>query len=122
MEIAEQIQFENLEDFIRSKNNFHVYFIFPNESLFTGHYRHKEVFKRFIDSHPEMDRELVDRIANARERADTNGSGLVEELSKEDCQQLWDAYKVMSKLVYIEDKGVLREEEYEKPDRYFLIR
>lgn len=103
-----QIEFESLDDFIRGQNNFYAYFL--NDCEWGKSRRKTPHFERFQEAHPEMARIITNSTVEAV-RAKPR-----KELPNE---QLWGAYKIMSSLVFIDDKYVMRDNE---PDKYFLTR
>ncbi len=97
-EIVPQIEFASLEDFVNGSNNFHRYFIGNTTPGPIEHnpYRNKNVFKRFKEEAPELEKCLTVKITNIWVRK-----------SQEDwpSEQLFEAYKIMSQLVYKGDPG-----------------
>ncbi|MBU4292879.1 MAG: hypothetical protein KJ770_02355 [Actinobacteria bacterium] len=106
--VAPQIEFESLDDFIKGQNNYYAYFL--DDSEWGINYRERPPFKRFQESHPEMEREVTGATVQAV-RANPR--------QKLPYKQLWGTYKIMSDLVFVDDKYVMRDG---KPDKYFLIR
>ena len=110
-QVAPQIEFESLDDFIRGQNNYYAYFL--DDCQFGKLYRtEKANFRRFQEAHPEMEREVTCSTVLAL-RSEPR-----QELPYE---QLWETYKIMSQLVFVDDQYVM-ESGGGKPDRCFLIR
>lgn len=105
-QIAEQIEFESLDAFINGRNNFHFHFL--DCWLSNTCYRIRPHFKRFQEQYPEIE-ESVTRLTG---EADKENSVLPHE-------QLWEAYKLMSKLVFLEDPYVMLKD---NPDNEVLCR
>lgn len=109
--IAPQIEFKSLEDFIRGQNNFFCYFL---EDCQSGEvYRRTAHFQRFQRAHPDLERE----VTNETILAARNDPG--KKWKRLPYNQLWEAYKIMSKLVFIDDPEVMRDGQ---PDEFFLVR
>jgi hypothetical protein len=108
-QVAPQIEFETLDDFIEGQNNYYAHFL---DDCHLGQlYRTKKVhFKRFQEAHPEMEREVTGATVRAVR---------AEPRQRLPYEQLWETYKIMSKLVFVDDKHVMRDGQ---PDKYFLTR
>ncbi len=108
-EVAPQIEFKNLDDFIKDQNNYYAHFLDDCEFNQKIH-RIMPHFKRFQEAHPEMEREVT--YAAVRAYRSESRQRLPHE-------QLLETYKLMSKLVFVDDKYVMRDGQ---PDDWFLCR
>jgi len=108
-QIAPQKEYKTLEDFIREQNNFYLYFL---DDCFIGNevYRAQLPFKRFQEQNPEMERDVTKATVQSKR------SKQRQELPYE---KLWEAYKIMSKLVYVDDEHVMHDGQ---PDSWYLCR
>ncbi|MAG78198.1 hypothetical protein CL616_02410 [archaeon] len=109
-EIAPQREYETLKDFVDGQNNFYVYF--REDQWAQRVYRCRPHFLRFQEANPEIEEELTALTAPAIGSRFVNWDILPYE-------KLWEAYKIMSKLVYVDDPYVMREGQ---PDAWFLCR
>nr|MBI4156750.1 hypothetical protein [Candidatus Woesearchaeota archaeon] len=107
-QIAPQKEYKTLEDFIRGQNNFYAHFL--DDCQWGQVYRKTPHFKRFQEAHPEMEREVTGATVRAVR---------AEPRQKLPYGQLWETYKIMSKLVFVDDKYVMQDD---KPDNWFLCR
>ena len=105
---APQIEFETLDDFIKGQNNYHIHFL--DDFGFGKLYREALHFRRFQEAHPEMERDVTGATVRAV---------MAEPRQKLPYEQLWETYKIMLKLVFVDDEYVMRDGQ---PDKYFLIR
>ncbi len=96
--IAPQREFKSLDDFIINQNNFHMHFMTHLRGSMD--YRARDCFRRFKSQYSELERKTT-QIAFQT----VKGQPKREELPYE---QLWEAYKVMSTLVFTRDKYVMR--------------
>ena len=108
-QIAPQKEYTTLEDFTRGQNNFFLHFL-DDWPVGNDTYRSKPHFKRFQEQNPEMERDVT-RATIQAVRAKPR-----QELPNE---QLWEAYKIMSKLVFVDDPDIMRDGQ---PDSMFLWR
>ena len=108
-QVAPIREFETLEDFTRGQNNFYMHF---RDDCYISNeiYRQNPHFQRFQKQHPEMEQETTRATVQAMR---------TEPRQKLPYEQLWDAYKIMSKLVFLDDKYVMRDGQ---PDDWFLCR
>ncbi len=107
-EVAPQTEFESLDDFIRGQNNYYAYFL--DDCDWGISHRERPPFRRFQEAHPEMERKVTDATIRALR---------AESRQKLPYEQLWETYKIMSRLVFVDDRSVMRDGQ---PDKYFLIR
>ncbi|MEK6927873.1 MAG: hypothetical protein AABX11_05565 [Nanoarchaeota archaeon] len=93
-EIVPQKVYSTLEKFIENQNNFYLHFC---SDCFTGKevYRTKAHFRRFREQYSQMERRLTRKVS-VRSLGETNFPN----------QELWEASKLMAKLVYVGDFGV----------------
>jgi len=110
-EVVSQMEFATLDDFIKGSNNYYTHFLGDAAwgKRFTPH------FKRFQEAYPEMERE----VTAATDRAYNLWVEDSKERAKLPYEQLWETYKIMSKLVFVDDKYIMRDG---KPDSWFLCR
>jgi len=101
-------KYHTLEDFIKGQNNFYLHFI---DDCYIGEiYRKRPHFRRFKKQYPRMEQEITKetvRAIRANPRCELP------------YKKLWEAYKIMSKLVFLDDEYVMRNG---KPDAWFLCR
>ena len=107
-QVAPIREYETLEDFIRGQNNYYAHFL--DDCKWGQLYRERPYFKRFQEAHPEMEREVTGATVRAVR---------AEPRQKLPYEQLWETYKIMSKLVFVDDKYVMRDGQ---PDAWFLCR
>ncbi len=103
LRIAPQVEFNSLYAFVEGSNNFQLHF-FPNSSHGTV-YRNRSVFLRFQKANPNMEKEISEAVPNPKEEFPW--------------RKLFEAYKLMSQLVFVDDPAVMRDGQ---PDRYYLVR
>ena len=108
-QVAPIREYKTLEDFIRRQNNFYVHFL-DDRRLGNEVYRSTAHFKRFQEQHPEMEREVTKATVQAAR---------AKPIQKLPYEQLWEAYKIMSKLVFLDDEYVMRDGQ---PDALFLCK
>ncbi len=109
--IVPQQQFDSLGDFIENSNNFHGYLIFDGARS----REHEPFYQRFAEAAPELAAELRKEMTmRNRARAMVYGEPWDKVFPWE---KLWEAYKLMSNLVYVGDPWVKDED-----DAGFLIR
>lgn len=108
-EIAPQIEFQSLDDFVNKQNNFYMHF---RDNCFESNniYRLRATFKRFQIQNPEMEQDVTKATIQVIK------AWPEQRLPYE---QLWEAYNLMSKLVFVNDEYVMRGGQ---PDREYLIR
>lgn len=106
-QIAPQIEFRNLEDFTRRQYNYYAHFL--DDCEWGNVYRAQAHFQRFQEANPEMEREVTLAVVRAVRAENRNLP----------YEKLWESYKLMSKLVFSDDKYVMRDG---KIDDCFLIR
>ena len=107
-QIAPIREYETLEDFSRGQNNFYMYFL--DDCGWGRLYRKTSHFQRFQEQHSEMEQKT---------RMVTVQAVRAEPRQELPYEQLWEAYKIMSKLVFLDDKYVMRDDQ---PDAWFLCR
>jgi len=101
-QVLQQIKFESLDDFIRGQNKYYAHFL---DDCQLGHlHRTTDYFKRFQETHPEMERELTSATILAVRS---------EPRQRLPYEQLWEAYKIMSNLVFVEDIHLIENESNE---------
>lgn len=103
--IVPQIEFKTLKDFIERQNNFYAHFLENNP--FGEVRRDKPHFERFQQKHGDLETRLTREVTEARKAN--------EKFSDETWKGLYEAYNLMSELVYKDDEGVRR---YSTPDQY----
>jgi hypothetical protein len=108
--IAPQVEYKTLEEFIERSNNFYLFFL-PDCWTAQECYRKKEAFLRFQQSNPEMDKEISGATMHAVRVA--------PEKPDLPWEKLFEAYKKMSQLVFVDDEWVMRDG---KPDDWYLCR
>jgi len=108
-EIVPQMEYSTIEEFAEMQNNFYMHFL--DDCLVGNMYRTRAPFVRFQKLNPEVEskvtRKVVDNLRN-------------NPREKLPYQELFEAYKIMSKLVFIDDEHVVRGDS--KPDTWFLCR
>jgi hypothetical protein len=103
LKIVPQLQFASLEDFIENNNNFWGYMILDGIRS-----REEEPFyQRFVGAAPELAMELRQTMTMDRYKA---GIALPWK-ERLPWDKLWEAYKIMSNLVYAGDPGVKGEDD-----------
>lgn len=102
--IVPQKQFESLEDFTDGQNNYYAHFLKGDSWGETR--RERPHFQRFQNLHPELEGEVTRATGEARSK-----SGRLP------YERLFEAYKIMSQLVYADDKGLMA---YSNPDEYLI--
>jgi len=106
--VASLIQFGTLDDFVDRQDNYWAHFL--DDVDFGQMKREHPYFKRFQAAHPEMERQVTEATVRARRAVPR------ERLPYE---QLWETYKLMSKLVFVDDKDL---QNYGQSNPYFLTR
>lgn len=101
-------QFKTLEEFIEAQNNFYLHFC--SESIFGSDYRSNRYFIRFKEKYPQLEESAK------KATLDAINSVQSKELPYE---ILFEAYNLMSLLVYVDDPIIIREG---RVDEYFLTR
>lgn len=91
-----QVQFATLESFIEGGDNFFSTFLNNHRSR-----QHLPFYQRFKQMHPELC-ELLEREITIRRY----NRGSIPWREKWPWEKLWEAYKLMSELVYLGDPGV----------------
>lgn len=94
--IVHQVQFASLEEFIEGNNNFFSMFFDNHRSK-----RNYPFYQRFKQQHPELCNFLESEVTITRYRRWS-----IPLIEKFPWEKLWEAYKLMSKLVYLGDLGV----------------
>lgn len=107
-QIVTQKEYATLEDFVRGQNNFYAHFL--DDCEWGQLYRKSAHFKRFQKAHPDMETETTRATVSAIR---------VKPRQKLPYEQLFEAYKLMSHLVFVDDEYVMH---YGQPDKCFLIR
>ncbi|MEI7719497.1 MAG: hypothetical protein WCI72_06515 [archaeon] len=114
-----QREFTSLDDFVKNSNNFYLHFV--GDSGMGRLYRTKDAFKRFQKYHLELEQETT-RIVVSDVR-DTSLSKWHGPITKtETWEKLIEAYKLMSQLVYKDDRDVKRPDLGKEFDDWFLCR
>ena len=103
--IVPQKKFETLGEFREGQNNFYAYFLEDNP--FGEVRRDKPHFKRFQQKHGDLEAILTKEVTTARSTK--------KEFSDETWKGLYEAYNLMSEMVYEDDEGVKR---YSYRDQY----
>lgn len=113
--IVPQIEFVDLNEFIRGQNNFNLHFIQDEEQ---GHnlYRDHPPFIRFQKLYSELEQKTTATITNKWK----NKIKYKNMFAIEDWTLLWDCYQKMSELVYESDPGNLNRKL--PPDKHYLTR
>ena len=106
--VAPQIEFESLDDFVRGQNNYYAYFL--DDCEWGINHRERPVFRRFQEANPQTEREVTGATVRAVR---------AEPRQRLPYEQLWQTYRIMSQLVFVNDQYVM---ENGQPDKYFLIR
>lgn len=106
--IIPQIEFENLDDFISLQNNYYAHFL--GDCEWGQLHREMSHFRRFQKAHPKMEREATSATIQAVRR------GPIQKLPYE---QLWETYKIMSKLVFTNDEYLMQDD---PSNEFFLVR
>ena len=99
-EIAPQIEFKSLDNFVKNQNNFYIYFTDDCEA--GKIYRKFPHFKRFQEAHSELEKKVTTATVDALRSKDKSKQKLPYE-------ELWEAYKCMTKYVFIDDKYVVQD-------------
>lgn len=114
-QIAPQIEYKTLDDFIEGQNNFHFHFL---DDCDTGLlYRTAPHFKRFQDANPDLEKAITKAVVEAvRIARNESRQNLISNLPYD---KLYEAYNLMSKLVFTDDTYVMHNGQ---PDCFFLCR
>ena len=113
---AQMMEFPTLEDFKAGQNNF--YMTFDTNETMPDFYRITPVFQRFQKAQPELEQEVTTRITELR--AEERPQFYYPDNFPEDAfEKLYEAYKLISQLVSIEDPEVMKDE---KVDERYLVR
>lgn len=112
--IIPQVEFKSLEDFISEQNNFWIHFVVLNGDT-TNHYRERPCFKRYKKLNPEEERNLTESIT----QKSYSEANLTTETFKDDWKNMWEAYKLMTNLVFKTDRFAMRDG---KADKFYLTR
>lgn len=100
--ILQQIEFSSLEAFILNQNNYYAHFLKGNP---WGEIRRERTyFKRFQDLCPELEEMTTKETCEARSKS-----------MRMPYELLFETYKIMSKLVFVDDECV---KTYRYPDRF----
>jgi len=96
-QIAPQKEFKSLEEFIQHSNNFYCHFI-DYTPMSNTCYRTREAFIRFQEKYPDFEKDLTAKTVLSFQTK--------RSLKELPWEELFDAYKKMSQLVYLEDEDV----------------
>ena len=115
-EKADMKQFETLEEFKKGSNNYWVTFV-EGEGVFAYIYRGKKSFERFQEKYPEIEEKLTDEVTKLM-KEDHPSFYYPENFEDNIYEKMFEAYKLMSQLVSVDDKDVIRDGEVD--ERYLL--
>ena len=127
--LVPQTQFTDVQQFKIESNNFYLFF---QEGQMGDMYRTKEVYQRFKTENPTCNEQLCQKAIEREQEYKRNEQERFQEVVQisirdrtvsydkawEKCKpaiekypwkELFEAYQIMSKLVYQDDKGVTRE-------------
>jgi len=102
-QIAPQKEFKSLEEFIKNSNNFYIHFI-DYFWMVSECYRKRPAFIRFQEKYPDIEKDLTLKTGSAYK--------IKKSLGDLPWEQLFDAYKKMSPLVYLDDEYVTSHPDY----------
>jgi hypothetical protein len=103
--IVHQHQFSSLEDFIENNNNFYAHMSVDSAcSRIDGEVNDWPCYDRFVQLAPDLAAELREGMTRENYGRATRGGEDWEKVFPWD--KLWEAYKIMSELVYVGDPYV----------------
>lgn len=101
--IVSQHQFASLDDFIKNNNNFYARLVVDSACTKIGR-DDWPVYERFNHDFPELAAELREKMTMLNYRDAMGSDETWREIFPWD--KLWEAYKIMSNLVYLDDPEV----------------